>query len=402
MSGLHLDNRLRNLVAAALAAAIFSLCGGSAASAEKYKVKNARSHGAGSLAKAVKRANHHRGRDVIKIKQRVRGRIRVRRLLEMTDPVRLIGNGADDDLMLVGKRDGSRIEFQSGRRKRSRVADLALRRVGLRIDSKGARSGSLQVFDTVLEGRDVSTSSGIEVPRGSLTMRSSLVSGFRNDGIRVIDGDAEVARSTIAGNRLDGLSAYHGTVALRASTILANEGFGVRSDLESIARVSNSTISANGSADRASSGALLAYGGSIRVEATTIAQSRFAESGPNGEEGAAINGFLGGSIELQNTIVADNARPTCSARVNVKRTGGNVLDRTDECGESPPGDLVADPGLGPLADNGGPTLTHAIDAGSPAAGVAVPGGPSKDQRGIRRDSDPDSGAFEAGGGRPDR
>jgi hypothetical protein len=66
---------------------------------------------------------------------------------------------------------------------------------------------------------------------------------------------------------------------------------------------------------------------------------------------------------------------------------------------APPGTLYADPLLAPLADNGGPTATHALTAGSPAidAGsntlsLAV------DQRGSgyprEQGSAPDIGAFE--------
>ena len=54
--------------------------------------------------------------------------------------------------------------------------------------------------------------------------------------------------------------------------------------------------------------------------------------------------------------------------------------------------------LGPLADNGGPTWTHALLAGSPAIGAANPAAaPATDQRGYGRDPDPDdAGAFEFG------
>ena len=61
-----------------------------------------------------------------------------------------------------------------------------------------------------------------------------------------------------------------------------------------------------------------------------------------------------------------------------------------------PTDLVnTDPLLGPLADNGGPTLTQALLPGSPAieAGVNVPG-VTTDQRGVSRGSAPAIGAFE--------
>ena len=53
------------------------------------------------------------------------------------------------------------------------------------------------------------------------------------------------------------------------------------------------------------------------------------------------------------------------------------------------------PKLGQLADNGGPTDTVALKAGSPAIGRAnSDNAPNRDQRGIKRDAAPDIGAFE--------
>jgi hypothetical protein len=61
-------------------------------------------------------------------------------------------------------------------------------------------------------------------------------------------------------------------------------------------------------------------------------------------------------------------------------------------------DLIGvDPLLGPLQDNGGPTWTHALLAGSPAIDAGDPAGaPSEDQRGVPRPQGPgvDIGAFE--------
>jgi hypothetical protein len=59
--------------------------------------------------------------------------------------------------------------------------------------------------------------------------------------------------------------------------------------------------------------------------------------------------------------------------------------------------VVADAGLGPLADNGGPTLTHALLAGSPAIDAADDGiCPATDQRGVTRPQGAacDVGAYE--------
>jgi hypothetical protein len=56
-----------------------------------------------------------------------------------------------------------------------------------------------------------------------------------------------------------------------------------------------------------------------------------------------------------------------------------------------------DPLLEPLANNGGITLTHALQAGSPAIDRGDPAAPPKDQRGYGRVGVPDVGAFEFDG-----
>ena len=73
----------------------------------------------------------------------------------------------------------------------------------------------------------------------------------------------------------------------------------------------------------------------------------------------------------------------------------NVLtDATCAAGASD--QVVADPGLEPLADNGGPTMTHALVSTSPARDTAANAVcPAIDQRGVARiDGLCDVGAFE--------
>lgn len=98
-------------------------------------------------------------------------------------------------------------------------------------------------------------------------------------------------------------------------------------------------------------------------------------------------------IEVRNTIIShgvgDPGSQNC-ATVADKSLGHN-LDSLDQCGFHAAGDLVnTNPLLGPLRDNGGPTETMALRAGSPAidagAGCAGP-----DQRGTPR-----PGALTAG------
>lgn len=103
--------------------------------------------------------------------------------------------------------------------------------------------------------------------------------------------------------------------------------------------------------------------------------------GPGGAGGAG--GYAGsGSVGLPGNVGSTGS----SSGAGVGYSAFNTL-LTD----------VADPKLGPLADNGGPTLTMALLPGSPAidAGSAV-GAPATDQRGVARPQGPgvDIGAFE--------
>lgn len=95
------------------------------------------------------------------------------------------------------------------------------------------------------------------------------------------------------------------------------------------------------------------------------------------------NGSAFGQIQIENTA-------TLTATYSI----------TDQPGT---GNITADPLLGALADNGGPTRTHALLAGSAAvnAGTST-GAPATDQRGAARPQGAgvDIGAFEQGGATP--
>jgi hypothetical protein len=89
-------------------------------------------------------------------------------------------------------------------------------------------------------------------------------------------------------------------------------------------------------------------------------------------------------------------------------SGYNIIgNNADAVINSQPTDQIGtpaspiDPLLGPLANNGGPTLTHALQPGSPAINRGDPAAPPHDQRGYSRAGVPDVGAFEFDG-RPPR
>ncbi len=118
-----------------------------------------------------------------------------------------------------------------------------------------------------------------------------------------------------------------------------------------------------------------------------------------------LAGISGGPMTLKNTILANSTTGINCEGSGPITSAGNNLDSGNTCGFSGPGDLNnTDPILGPLANNGGPTKTHALPVGSPAIDAGTNTGcPSTDQRGLPRPRDGDGngssicdmGAFEA-------
>src|SRR5439155_17117023 len=101
---------------------------------------------------------------------------------------------------------------------------------------------------------------------------------------------------------------------------------------------------------------------------------------------------------LANTIVANGTGPNCSGSIT---SLGHNLDSDGTCGLSGPGDLSGvgeEAGLLPLADNGGPTQTHALLLGGCQGDACVFGSiandagdnssvPATDQGGVLRPED---------------
>jgi hypothetical protein len=100
---------------------------------------------------------------------------------------------------------------------------------------------------------------------------------------------------------------------------------------------------------------------------------------------------------LTGSIIANHPEGDCYSNAPVNNNGYNIIeDGGYFCGSTVDGD----PGLGPLQDNGGPTLTHALLEGSPAIN-AIPTGScmvSVDQRWVMRPigAGCDIGAYEYG------
>ncbi len=110
-----------------------------------------------------------------------------------------------------------------------------------------------------------------------------------------------------------------------------------------------------------------------------------------------------GTTTLFNTIVAGQTSGTDSGIAGTLSGSNNLIGKGDSGGliNGVNGNIVgvANPGLAPLGDYGGTTLTIALLPGSPAIGAGTSGAgiPTTDQRGLIRVGAVDIGAFESQG-----
>lgn len=246
---------------------------------------------------------------------------------------------------------------------------------------------------------------------GSLWIESSRIydndatGEFYDEGGGVYTfGTATIASTAIYSNTGEyGGGVYaRAAVTVIASAIYSNvaeeSGGGVYISTDSSedrAFLSNTTISGN-QAFSAAGVNVASAGTQFTLRHVTIAnnQSAVASNAPGG-----LSIALGVNARIANTIIAANTGSSqCNSGVNVTSLGGN-LSSDNSCGLTNATDqLTADPLLGPLQDNGGPTWTHALAAGSPAldAGVEIHC-LLVDQRGVSRPQGAacDSGAYEA-------
>ena len=235
---------------------------------------------------------------------------------------------------------------------------------------------------------------------GDLTLNSSTISGGNSDnrGGGILNlGSLTLNESTVEANQTTsfggGIYNLGGTLTANNSTISGNAGATGGMDVSGgTVTLNNSTITGN----TASSGT----GGGVYLLGGTLNVSRSIISGNNGQEVSRA----GGSINANNRNLFGHSGLT-NAQAFTGFTPG-ASDRTatsDGTNPTPLGNILNTT----LANNGGPTRTHALVSGSPAIDY-IPTtdancnpGVTRDQRGALRASGSgfggstcDVGAFE--------
>jgi hypothetical protein len=250
---------------------------------------------------------------------------------------------------------------------------------------------SALVADSVIQGNIVDDGGGGIGNEGNLTIQNSVirdnvVESGTGGGVRHEEGTLLVDRSTISGNTAD-------------------RGGGISSFIElanSTTTIINSTISGNAAAS---------YGGGVRngYGLTAIAYSTITQN--SAPQGAGVASYADSSYartEVRSTIIAGNNGADVES-INgpdnsFQSNGYNLIGSGGAAAAfAAIGDQVGvvDPMLGPLADNGGPSATHAPHPSSPAINAGDPSPPAppmNDQRNApfaRANGRIDIGALEA-------
>ena len=280
-------------------------------------------------------------------------------------------------------------------------------------------TGSLTITNSTIAGN--TTGAGGDGARGGNGVTNAIGgagstggAGGSGAGIENSGGRLAIAATTIVGNKTG-----HGGKGGTGGNIGAgpgggdggtggNGGSGGAIDSSTDMTISNSTIVANATAggglggvngtpslDAAPGPGQPGTGGGIneRAMGSTLTHVTVTANAAAGA-GGGVDG-AGGTVTIANSIIAGNvaAPGTLNCAGVLVDQGGNVEFAASSC---PAGFLRADPKLTGLADNGGPTQTIALQAGSAAIHHVRTCVLGTDQRGVGRPvgSACDSGAYE--------
>lgn len=269
-----------------------------------------------------------------------------------------------------------------------------------------SNNGIMNLINSTVSTNTAGWGGGI-ANRGLMTLTNSTVSsntGTDSAGgiYNYLGGTVNLTDSTVSNNTGNGIYLYSGVVNLINSTVSSNnlesnDGGGIM-NLNGEVNLTNSTVSGNTAAR---------FGGGIYSLGVVDLTNCTVSGNTAGNDGGGIYKATGTTI-LTNTILAYNQANSvandCFSLYGAIISGGyNLVQAPGNCVFSATGDITnTDPLLGPLADYGGDTSTHAllhdslainhIPQGTNGCGTTI----TTDQRGVSRPQDAacDIGAYE--------
>jgi hypothetical protein len=288
---------------------------------------------------------------------------------------------------------------------------------GNRVDWAGAgggiynTGGPLTIMNSIFSGNNATDSGGgIYNYYSTLTITNSTFSGNSatsgawgsgGGGISNSGGPLTITNSTFSSNSASfsgggGIYNYSNTLTITNSSFSGNSasaGGGIWNYYDTLI-ITNSTFSDNSATGTG--------GGIFNIGTLIVTNSSLSGNSASSGGGIRNLNLQGGVATLRNTVVANSASGgNCNGTITNE---GNNIDDGTTCGwGSASGSMSStDPLLGTLTDNGGPTQTFALLAGSPAIDAGDDATCSAapvnglDQRGVTRPQGAhcDIGAFE--------
>ena len=214
---------------------------------------------------------------------------------------------------------------------------------------------------------------------GGFTVDGQGISGVKPFNIQ--GGPVTINNLTVTGgNSTAGAGGIYNnrSLTLNNCTVTGNSAATVGGGIRSIGTLTlnNSTVSGN---TAGTGGGISVEGGSASLDSLTVADNSATTGGGIAQ--------VGGTVTLVNTIVGNNSASGSGPDLAgiITSANHNLVENTSGATFTPQGSDITgqDPQLGALANNGGPTQTHALLPGSPAinAGDTTL---TTDQRGVAR------------------
>ncbi len=208
---------------------------------------------------------------------------------------------------------------------------ILLRNSGGAIFNKGV----LTVNNSDLDYNRATQKGGGIYNAGTMTVNATT---FQNNGVNILNSPGESGGAIYnVGIAIILDSTFVGNIASQSAGAIANSYGGMMT-------ITNSTISANSTTlSGIASGAAIMNSGNLHISYTTITSNAGTTSG-------AVWSATD-TIEITNSIIAGNLPQNCSYPATSPTAGPN-LDNDGSCSGFT---INADPQLGPLVSNGGPT-----------------------------------------------
>jgi hypothetical protein len=283
---------------------------------------------------------------------------------------------------------------------------------------------------------NVGRGGGVFTNTGKLVIDQSTLSGnhaYFGGGVGSLDGPVYLNDSTVSGNHADGrgpannyaegygggINTYAADLTVTRSTIDHNvggrDGGGIYSAYSSAGggslTIQNSTIADNQALNDDGGGVWICCGGPTEAgETFTIVNSTVTGNTAASAAGGLQSYVYTASPVLENSVVSGNISGSAPSTDDLRADSGYQWDASFDLIGVPTATFIndivgnvlgGDPRLGPLADNGGATLTMAPQCGSDAIDQGKAFALTEDQRGLTRPVGltdyPDSAATGADG-----